>query len=56
MQLDLPMTESPEQHNTVFEDFDNSLQKQNTFQKKKLKTLKNIFVFDQQKLSMWEHI
>ena len=39
MQLDQPVTKSPEQGNTVFEDFDNFLQKQNTFQKQ-LKTHK----------------
>ena len=33
MRLNQPATESPEQGNTVFEDFDNFLQKQNTFQK-----------------------
>ena len=33
MWLDQPVTESLEQGNTIFEDFDNFLQKQNTFQK-----------------------
>ena len=33
MWLDQPATESPEQGNTIFEDFDNFLQKQNIFQK-----------------------
>ena len=54
MRLDQPATESPEQGNTVFKDFENFLQKQNAFQKK-LETQKS-FVIDQQRLSMWKHI
>ena len=54
MRLDQPATESPEQGNIVFEIFD-------IFAKTKgfpetSKTFKNIFVFDQQRLSMWKHI
>ena len=54
MQLDQPVTESPEQGNIVFEDFDNFAKKK--YFPKTTKTLKNLFVFDQQKLSMWKHI
>ena len=54
MRLDWPVTKSPKQGNIVFESFDNFCKKQNTFQKQ-LKHSK-IFVFDQQKLSMWKHI
>ena len=54
MRLDQPATESPEQGNTIFEIFD-------IFAKKKdfpetTKKIKNLFVFDQQGLSMWKHI
>ena len=46
--LDWPATKSPEQGNTIFEIF----AKTKDFPKT-IKTLKNIFVFDQQKLSIW---
>ena len=46
--LDWPATKSPEQGNIIFEIFT----KTKDFPKT-IKTLKNIFVFDQQKLSMW---
>ena len=49
--LDWPATMSPEQGNTVFEIFD-IFAKTKDFPKT-IKTLKNLFVFDQQKLSMW---
>ena len=50
MRLDEPATESPKQGNTVFEIFD-IFTKAKDFPKT-IKTLKNRFVFDQQKLSM----
>ena len=57
MRLDWPVTKSPEQDNTIFEIFD-IFAKKKDFPKtidfpKIIKTLKNLFVFDQQKLSMW---
>ena len=45
MRLDWPVTKSPEQGNTVFEIFD-IFTKTKDFPKI-IKTLKNIFVFDQ---------
>ena len=54
IQLDQPVAELPEQSNTVFEDFDNFCKKK--YFPKATKTLKNLFVFNQQKLSMWKHI
>ena len=54
MRLDYPVTKSPEQGNTVFENL--TLFVKTKYLPKKLKTLKNLFVFDQQKLSMWKHI
>ena len=54
MWLDQPATESPKQGNTVFEIFD-IFAKTKDFPKI-AKTLKNLFVFDQQGLSMWTHI
>ena len=54
MWLDQPATESPKQGNTVFEIFD-IFAKTKDFPKT-TKTLKNLFVFDQQGLSMWKHI
>ena len=51
---ELTPIESPKQGNTVFEIFD-IFAKTKDFPKI-AKTLKNIFVFDQQKLSMWKHI
>ena len=53
-QLDQPVTESLKQGNTVFEIFD-IFAKTKDFPKT-IKTLKNLFVFDQQGLSMWKHI
>ena len=49
--LDQPVTESLKQGNTVFEIFD-ILAKTKDFPK----TIKNLFMFDQQGLSMWKHI
>ena len=46
MQLDQPATESPKQGSTIFENFD-IFAKIKDFPKT-TKTLKNIFVFDQQ--------
>ena len=54
MRLDQPATESPKQDNTIFEIFDIFAKK--TDFPKTAKTLKNLFVFDQQGLSMWKHI
>ena len=54
MRLDQPATESPEQGNTVFEILTNFVNTK--YFPKTTKTLKNIFVFDQQRLSMWKHI
>ena len=51
MRLVCPATKSPEQGNTVFEIFDIFVKTKDF--PKIIKTLKNIFVFDQQKLSMW---
>ena len=51
MRLDWPATKSPEQGNTVFEIFD--IFAKTKYFPKKIKTLKNLFLFDQQKLSMW---
>ena len=51
MRLDQPMTKSPKQGNTIFGIF----AKTKDFPKT-TKTLKNLFVFDQQRLSMWKHI
>ena len=50
MRLDQPATKLPKQDNIVFEIFD-IFAKTKDFPKK-IKTLKNIFVFDQEKLSM----
>ena len=52
--LDQPMIESPKHDNTVFEIFDIFLETKDF--PKAIKTLKNIFVFDQKGLSMWKHI
>ena len=54
MRLDQLATESPKQGNTVFKIFD-IFAKTKDFPKI-IKTLKNLFVFDQQGLSMWKHI
>ena len=54
MRLDQPATKSPKQGNTIFEIFD-IFAKPKDFPKT-TKTLKNLFVFDQQRLSMWKHI
>ena len=54
MRLDQPATESLEHDNTVFEIFDIFAKTKDFLQT--TKTLKNIFVFDQQGLSMWKHI
>ena len=48
--LDQPATKSPEQVNTVFENFDIFVKTKDF--PKTTKTLKNLFVFDQQGLSM----
>ena len=50
MRLDQPATKSPKQGNTIFENFD-IFAKTKDFPKT-TKTLKNIFIFDQQGLSM----
>ena len=52
--LDQPVIESPKQGNTVFENFDIFVKTKDF--PKTTKTLKNLFVFDQQWLSMWKHI
>ena len=54
MRLDQPATKSPKQDNIVFEIFD-IFAKTKDFPKT-TKTLKNLFVFNQQGLSMWKHI
>ena len=54
MRLDQPATESLEQGNTIFEVL--KIFVKTEYFPKTTKTLKNIFVFDQQKLSMWKHI
>ena len=54
MQLDQPAIESPKQGNIVFEIFD--IFAKIKYFPKTTKTLKNLFVFDQQRLSMWKHI
>ena len=54
MRLDWPTTKSPKQGNTIFENFDNFAKTK--YFLKTIKTLKNLFVFDEQKLSMWKHI
>ena len=54
MRLDQPAIESSKQGNTVFENFD-IFAKTKDFPKT-TKILKNIFVFDQQGLSMRKHI
>ena len=54
MQLDQLATESPKQGNTVFEIL--AIFVKTKYFPKTTKTLKNLFVFDQQKLSMWKHI
>ena len=54
MRLDQPATKSQKQGNTVFENSD-IFAKTKDFPKT-TKTLKNLFVFDQQGLSMWKHI
>ena len=54
MRLDQPVTESQKQDNTIFEIFDIFV-KTKDFQKT-TKTLKNLFVLDQQILGMWKHI
>ena len=54
MQLDQPVIKSPKQGNTIFEILTIFVKTKDY--PKKNKTLKNIFVFDQQKLSMWKHI
>ena len=54
MQLDQPATELPKQGNIVFEIFDIFVKTKDF--PKTTKTLKNLFEFDQQRLSMWKHI
>ena len=54
MWLDQPATESPEQGNTVFEIL--TIFVKTKYFLKTTKTLKNLFKFDQQGLSMWKHI
>ena len=54
MWLDWPATKSLEQGNIVFEIFD--IFAETKYFPKTTKTLKNLFVFNQQKLSMWKHI
>ena len=54
MQLDWPVTKSPEQGNTFLKNLTLFVKKK--YFPKTTKTLKNLFVFDQQKLSMWKHI
>ena len=54
MRLDQPATKSPEQGNTIFEIFDIFVKTRDF--PKTTKTLKNLFVFDQQILSKWKHI
>ena len=54
MQLDRPTIESPEQGNTAFEIL--TIFVKSKYFPKTTKTLKNLFVFDQQILSMWKHI
>ena len=54
MRLDQPATESPKQGNTIFENFDIFVKTKDF--PKTTKTLKNLFMFDQQGLSMWKHI
>ena len=51
MRLVCPATKSPKQGNIVFEIFD-IFEKTKDFPKT-IKTLKNLFLFDQQNLSMW---
>ena len=50
MRLDQLATESPKQGNTIFENFDIFVKRKDF--PKTTKTLKNLFVFDQQGLSM----
>ena len=54
MWLDQPTTKLPKQGNTVFEIFDIFARTKDF--PKTTKILKNLFVFDQQGLSMWKHI
>ena len=50
MRLDQPATKSPKQGNTIFEIFDIFAKIKDS--PKTTKTLKNLFEFDQQRLSM----
>ena len=54
MRLDQPSTELPKLNIIVFENFDIFVKTKDF--PKTTKTLKNLFVFDQQGLSMWKHI
>ena len=54
MRLDWPVTKSPEQGNIVFEIFDIFVKTKNF--PKTIKTLKNIFVFDQHIIEHVQHI
>ena len=55
MRLKQPATESQEQGKTIFFLIFDIFAKKKDFPKT-TKTLKNLFVFDQQRLSMWKHI
>ena len=50
MQLDRPTTESPEQGNTIFEIL--TIFVKTKYFLKTTKTIQNLFMFDQQRLSM----
>ena len=54
--LDQPATESPIQGNIVFLNFDFFFFAKTKDFPKTAKTLKNLFMFDQQGLSIWKHI
>ena len=54
--LDQPATESPIQGNIVFWNFDFFFFAKTKDFPKTAKTLKNLFMFDQQGLSIWKHI